>query len=124
MMEKLQQNKSLCRILIVLLAILTMTVTNYSKVLQGGDSITRALYWNSENLVYNAMVLNYQNSVSSPYGLSDLYPYSGTYLGGLTDETQGFFEGYSDTEYLIAVNDNENTRRQYAPGNTIIFFNG
>lgn len=124
MMEKLQQNKSLCRILIVLLAILTMTVTNYSKVLQGGDSITRALYWNSENLVYNAMVLNYQNSVSSPYGLSDLYPYSGTYLGGLTDETQGFFEGYSDTEYLIAVNDNENTRRHYAPGNTIIFFNG
>ena len=124
MKERLLQNKKVSTMIILLLAILFMAITNYTKLFQGGDKITRALYWNSENLVYNAMVMNYQNDEPSAYGLSDMYPYNGTYEGGLTDETLKFFYGYCETEKLIAVSDNEATRNEYVVGNTMIFFNG
>ncbi|MBQ8279970.1 MAG: hypothetical protein IJZ23_09045 [Roseburia sp.] len=124
MVEKLQQNKKVCTAVVLLLAILFMTVTNFNKTFQGGDSITSALHWNSENLVYNAMVLSYQHGSPSAYGLSDMYPYNGTYAGGLTNEELNFENGYCTTDYLIAVGDNEITQREYAVGNTIIFYSG
>ena len=123
-MEKMQHNKKIRTVIILLCAIVFLTITNYTKVLQGSDTITRALKWNSESLVYNAMVLNYQNGVPSPYGLSNMYPYTGTYMGGLSDEDTNFDEGYCTTKKVIAVNDNVNTQKAFAVGNTITFFNG
>lgn len=123
-MTKLFENKKMRAACIMLAAILIMTITNYTKVLQGGDTVTRNLYWNSENLVYNAMVLSYQNGEPSKYGLFDMYPYSGTYEGGLHDAEMGYDQGYSTKERIIAINDNEYTQREFVVGNTMIFFSG
>lgn len=111
-------------VIVILAAILLMTITNYSKLLRGNDDITQGLVWNSENLVHGAMVMSYQPGADTKYGLVDMYPYNGTYSGGYTNEEQNFIQGYCTTDKIIAVSDNEVTRREYMSGNTIIFFSG
>lgn len=123
-MNKAYQNKKVCTVMIMLLAILILTFTNYTKVFQGGDIITRSLYGNSEGLVYNEMILSYDKEYEQKYGLSDMYPYNGTYEGGLADETLNFENGYCTTDTIIAVLENEVTKYEYVVGNTIIFFSG
>ena len=123
-MNKVFQNKKVCTAVILLLAILILTITNYTKVLQGGDIITRGLFGNSEGLVYNEMVLSYDSEYEQKYGLSDMYPYNGTYEGGLRDNLSAFDMGYCTTDTVIAVKENEVTRYEYVEGNTLIFFNG
>ena len=123
-MNKAFQNKKACTVMIMLLAILILTITNYTKVFQGGDITTRNLYGNSEGLVYNEMILSYDAEYEQKYGLSDMHPYNGTYEGGLTDEVLHFERGYCTTDTMIAVAENEVTKYEYVPGNTLIFFNG
>ena len=123
-MNKVFQNKKACTAIVMLLAILILTITNYTKVLQGGDITTRNLYGNSEGLVYNEMILSYDTEYEQKYGLSDMYPYNGTYEGGLSDETLNFERGYCTTDTIIAVVENEVTKNEYVVGNTIVFFNG
>lgn len=123
-MSKVIQNKKACTFIVLLLAILILTITNYTKVLQGGDITTRNLYGNSEGLVYNAMAMSYDGEFASKYGLLDMYPYNGTYEGGLTDEVLQFENGYCMTDTMIAVKENEVTRYEYVAGNTLIFFSG
>ena len=123
-MKKTFQNKRACTVIVMVLAILILTITNYTKVLQGGDITTRNLYGNSEGLVYNEMILSYDAEYEQKYGLSDMYPYNGTYEGGLTDEVLRFERGYCTTDMMIAVVENEVTKYEYVPGNTLVFFNG
>lgn len=122
MVEKIYNNRKLYTTIILMVAVVLMTITNYTRVFQGGEPVTRALFWNSEFLVYGEMLLSYQPQPESVYGLSDMYPYNGTQEGGLSEN--GFARGYSETEKKIAVHDNENTGKQFVIGNTIVFFNG
>ena len=124
MMKKLCRNEKARIGLILVCAIVFLTITNYTKVLRGGDTITRDLYWNSENLVYNAMVLEYYAEEPAKYGLTDLYPYNGSYISALTDEEKNIFQGYSEIEPFIVVNYNENTEKIFGVGNTLTFFSG
>lgn len=124
MMKKLCRNEKVRIGLILICAIVFLTVTNYTKVLRGGDTITRDLNWNSENLVYNAMILDYYSDEPAKYGLTDLYPYNGSYISALTDEEKGIVQGYSETEPVIVVDHNENTEKIFGIGNTLTFFSG
>ena len=123
-MNKVFQNKKVCTVAILLLAILILTITNYTKAFQGENLIIRSLNGNSEGLVYNEMVLSYDDEYTQKYGLSDMYPYNGTYEGGFSNEELHFEYGYCTTDTMIAVAENEVTKYEYVPGNTIIFFNG
>lgn len=123
-MKRFFENKKRATVIILIVAIAILTVTNYTKVFLGSNAITRALYWNSENLVYNEMVMSYQPGSKLSYGLSDMYPYNGTYNGGYSNEELDFDNGYCTTDKIIAVSDNDITQREYAAGNTIIFFSG
>lgn len=118
------KNKKVSVVLILLLAVMILSVTNYTKVLQGGDAITQKLYGNSQSLVFNAMLKSYLQGYHTEYGLMEMYPFNGTYEGGLTNESLGYHNGYSKTEKKIIVRDIEATRLEYVPGYKMIFING
>ena len=123
-MNKLLENKKRCTVFVIVIAMLILTFTNYTKVFMSKDGITRDLYGNSVSLVYDVIAMRYQNQNGIKYGLGTLYPYNGTFDGGVTNEEMGFRQGYSTTEKMLIVHDNENTEREYQVGNTIVFFNG
>lgn len=123
-MDKVLKNKKLCTLIVLLVAILLMTFTNHEKTFLGSNQITKNLFWNSENLVYGAMTMSYQPGYEYSYGLGEMMPYNQSNASVLTDEERGFLKGYSTSEKLIAVRDNENTRRVYTEGHIMIFLNG
>ena len=124
-MVKKCENKKAYMIIALFVALLVMAVTNHEKTFLGSNQITKNLFWNSEYLVYDVMVMSYQPAVEYPYGLGEMLPYNNAgFENALTDEEKGFVNGYSLTEKVIAVMDNEATRAVYEKGSTIIFFNG
>lgn len=124
-MKRLLENKKVYSMIVLFIAILVMAVTNHEKTFLGSNQVTKNLFWNSEYLVYDSMVMSYQPGDDFLYGLGEMVPYNnGDFEYALTDEERGFLNGYSTTEKLIAVKDNEVTRIQYVEGHTLIFFNG
>jgi len=112
-------------VLIVLLGIIIMAITNHSKIFWGNNQTIKNLYWNSEFLVHDVMIMSYQPGYEYPYGLGEMIPYNNaSFEYSLTDEERGFLNGYSTTEKVIAIKDCEATRYEYTVGNTMIFFNG
>lgn len=123
-MKRLLENKKLRTLLVLLAAILVMAVTNHEKTFLGNNQTTKNLFWNSEYLVYDAMTMSYQPGYEYAYGLGEMYPFNQSNIFLLTDEERGFYKGYSTTEKVIAVWDNENTRMLYTEGHIMIFLSG
>lgn len=122
-LEKMKKKKYI--LLLVVTAILIMAVTNHSKVFWGNNQTIKNLYWNSEYLVHDAMIMSYQPGYEYAYGLGEMIPFNNaSFEYALTDEERGFLNGYSTTEKVIAIRDCEATRYEYTVGNTMTFFNG
>ena len=123
-MKKILQNKKVYTALILVVATMILSITSYTKVFMSNDGITRDLYGNSMSLVYDVIAMRYQNENGIQYGLGYLYPYNGTFISGITDESIGVEQGYSTSEKMLVVADNEVTEREYQTGNTLIFLSG
>lgn len=123
-MKNVFQNRRVCTIFIMLVAIFILAVTSYTKTLQGGDTITRGLYGNSEGLVYNAMVMDIAPDFETSYGLVEMFSYVNAYTGELTEEKLQFENGFCLTDTKLAVKSNDVTVQAYALGNRVIFYSG
>lgn len=124
-MDRVVQKKKLKIVIFVFVAILIMAITNHNKVFRGNNQTIKNLYWNSEFLVYDTMIMSYQPGKEYPYGLGEMFAFNNaSFEYALTDEERGFYKGYSTTEKVIAIRDCEETRYEYTVGNTMIFFNG
>jgi hypothetical protein len=123
-MKKPLQNKKKLTALILVIAAIVLTVSNYTKVFMSNDGVTRDLYGNSVSLVYDVIAMRYQNQNEMKYGLGYLSPYNGTLVSGVTDEELKVVQGYSTEEKLLVVANNEVTQREYKEGNTLIFMSG
>lgn len=123
-MKKVFQNRRACTLSIMLAAIFILAVTSYTRLLQGGDTITRGLYGNSEGLVYNAMVMDADPEFETSYGLVEMFSYVNAYTGELTEEKLEFEDGFCLTDTKLAVKSNDVTVQAYAPGNRLIFYSG
>lgn len=123
-MKNVFQKRRACTIFIMLVAIFILAVTSYTKMLQGGDSITRGLYGNSEGLVYNAMIMDNDPDFKTSYGLVEMFSYVDAYTGELTEEKLQFEAGFCLTDTKLAIKSNDVTVRAYAPENRLIFYSG
>jgi hypothetical protein len=123
-MRQYGKNRRIITAVILVLATMILSITNYTKVFMGNDETTRDLYGNSVSLVHDMIAMRYQNQDGMQYGLGYLSPYNGAYESGLTDEELKVNAGYGTEEKILVVSNNEMTRLEYEEGNTLIFMSG
>lgn len=123
--DLMMKKKGSVTFFMIVMAILLLAITSHNKIFWGNNQTIKNLYWNSEYLVHDVMLMSYQPGYEYPYGLGEMLPFNdSSFDNALTDEERGFKNGYSTTEKVIAIKDNEATRYEYTVGNTMIFFSG
>lgn len=117
---KIQNRKA--EVLIVVLAIIFMTVAQYTKIFMGNDATTQNVKYVSVELAADAMLAGKYEEESLPYGLVGILRYNGSSGNLLTNES--YTNGYHNEKNSIAVDWNEFTATQYVAGNFLEFESG
>lgn len=116
------RQKKLARAAGIVVAILLMAITQYTKVFLGTNETANNLRYVSADLVADAMYAKQAGKSANGYGLLNVYRYNGSSDGTLTNEE--YTDGYSNTENELAVARNESTISMYLSGNKIQFEDG
>ena len=116
-------NKKCFRMIIIMLvAVLLMGITNYTKTFLGNDETTNNVRYISVDLVVDAMLVSYYDEEATDYGLMEVYRYNGSSIETLNNDE--YTNGYHNSMNRIAVADNEFTSVQYQVGNILEFYSG
>lgn len=117
---KIQNQK--VKLLIIGLAIIIMTIMQYTKILMGNNPTIQNLKYVSAELVEDAMLAGKFESEGLPYGLVGIIRYNGSSNDLLTNEAYTY--GYHNEKNSIAIDWNEFTANQYVAGNLLEFESG
>lgn len=113
---------SVKKVVIFMLMVILLTITYWKNCFDGSNKITNMLSNNSELLVVGTFYNEYEGGEKHGYGLGWYVAYNSA-TGKFYSE-DGYESGYCLDKQIIAVDNCQETKELYVPGNQIQFYNG